>query len=103
VVTAVESRRFKLDDFELYRVAREFPWRVYRLSHQLSPEKKYCLTCQMRRVALFISNNIAEGYGRWHNQENVWYCAFSRGSVDEVIDDLGTCLDANHRDQALVL
>jgi hypothetical protein len=55
----VESGRFKLDDFELYCVAREFRWRDYRLSHQLPPEKEYCLTCQMRRVALFINNNIA--------------------------------------------
>src|SRR5947208_15060033 len=98
----MEEGRFKLDDFELYKIAREFRKRTYRLVKQLPPEEKYALVNQMRRAAFSVSNNIAEGHGRWHYQENTQYCRISRGSVDEVIDDLNVCLDECYGDQAVV-
>jgi four helix bundle protein len=75
---------------------------VYRLFKQLPPEEKYCLANQMRRASLSVSNNIAEGHGRWHYQENIRFCRIARGSVDEVIDDLNLCADEGYGDQALV-
>jgi four helix bundle protein len=89
----MEEGRFKLDDFELYKIAREFRKRAYCLVKQLPPEEKYALATQMRRAALSVSNNIAEGHGRWHYQENIQFCRVSRGSVDELIDDFNTCED----------
>ncbi len=56
----------------------------------------------MRRAALSVSNNIAEGHGRWHFKENIQFCRISRGSVEELIDDFNTCLDENYVDRALV-
>jgi four helix bundle protein len=99
----MEESRYKLDDFELYRHAREFRKRVYRLIRQLPPEEKYCLASQMRRAALSVTNNVAEGHGRWHYQENIRYCRIARGSIDESIDDLNTCLDEGYGDQEFVL
>jgi four helix bundle protein len=98
----MEDGRFKLDDFELYRVAREFRKGAYGLIKQLPPEEKYALSDQMRRAALSVTNNIAEGHGRWHYQENIRFCRISRGSVDELIDDFNTCLDEGYVDQTLV-
>ena len=98
----MEDSRYKLDDFELYRVAREFRKKAYLLIKQLPPEEKYCLANQMRRAAVSVSNNIAEGHGRWHYQENIHFCRISRGSVDELIDDFNTCQDQNYGDQTLV-
>src|SRR5437762_12667422 len=98
----MEDGRFKLDDFELYRAAREFRKAVYRLVRQLPPDEKYALANQMRRAAVSVTNNIAEGHGRWHYQENIHFCRISRGSVDELIDDFNTCLDQEYGDQALV-
>jgi four helix bundle protein len=97
----MEEGRFKLDDFELYKIAREFRKRTYRLVRQLPPEEKYALANQMRRGAVSVTNNIAEGHGRWHYQENIHFCRISRGSVDELIDDFNTCLDESYGDQAL--
>lgn len=97
-----EEGRYKLDDFELYRVARAFRKRVYVLLKQLPSEEKYALETQMRRAGLSVSNNIAEGHGRWHYRENIHFCRISRGSVAELIDDFNTCQDENYADQALV-
>jgi len=94
----MEATRFRLDDFELYCVAREFRKKVYRVIKQLPPQEKYNLDGQMRRAALSITNNIAEGHGRWHYQENIQYCRIARGSVDETLDDLNTCLDERYGD-----
>jgi four helix bundle protein len=98
----MEDGRFKLDDFELYKVARELRKRTYRFVKQLPPEEKYGLVCQMRRAAVSVTNNIAEGHGRWHYQENIRFCRISRGSVDELIDDFNTCQDEEYGDPALV-
>ena len=98
----VEEGRFKLDDFELYRLAREFRKRVYSLLKQLPREERFALDTQMRRAAVSITNNIAEGHGRWHYQENLRFCRIARGSVDEILDDLNVCIDENYGDQAQV-
>jgi four helix bundle protein len=98
----MEEGRFRLDDFELYKSAREFRKGAYRLLKQLPAEEKYALAQQMRRAALSVSNNVAEGHGRWHYQENIRFCRISRGSIDELIDDFNTCQDEGYGDQALV-
>src|ERR1700730_10603906 len=97
----MEEGRFKLDDFELYKIAREFRRRAYLVVHQLPPEEKYALANQMRRAAVSVTNNIAEGHGRWHYQENIRFCRISRGSVDELIDDFNTCQDEAYADPAV--
>ncbi len=51
-------------------------------------EEKYALTSQMLRCSRSVTNNIAEGYGRFHYQENAQFCRFSRGSLYELIDHL---------------
>lgn len=85
--------QFELDDFELYNTARRLRKKTYLLIKQLPAEEKYCLGTQMRRAALSVSNNIAEGHGRWHYLENIHFCMTARGSVSELIDDFNACLD----------
>jgi four helix bundle protein len=95
--------RFPLDDFELYHQAREFRRKVYRLIRQLPPEERYCLDPQMRKAAVSITNNLAEGHGRWHHQETIQFCRVSRGSVEEILDDVNVCLDEGYGDETLNL
>ena len=92
----MEESRYGLDDFELYQQARAFRRKTYKLIRKLPREEKYCLDQQMRRAAVSVTNNIAEGHGRWHYQENIHFCRISRGSVDELIDDFNTCLDEGY-------
>ena len=98
---AYESQ-FSLDDFEPYNSARRFRKKTYQLIRQLPNEEKYCLGNQMRRAAVSVSNNIAEGHGRWYYQENAKFCRTSRGSVGELIDDFNVCVDENYGNPRLV-
>jgi len=63
---------------------------------KLLPEEKYNLNPQMKRAVVSITNNIAEGHGRYHYQENIQFCRQSRGSLEEIIDDLNVCLDEQY-------
>ena len=89
---------FKLDHFELYNLARQFRQRVYALIKQLPAEERYSLGSQMRGAILSVTNNIAEGHGRWHYQENIQFCRISRGSIEEILDDINLCLDEGYGD-----
>lgn len=46
--------------------------------------EKYELVSQMRRASRSVTHNIAEGYGRFHYQENIQFCRISRGSLHEL-------------------
>ena len=50
----------------------------------------------MRRAALSLTNNLAEGHGRFFYQENIQFCRISRGSLMELIDDLNVCIDEGY-------
>jgi four helix bundle protein len=84
------------EDLEVYKAARQFRKKIYKLIKALPPEEKYNLADQMRRASLSLTNNIAEGHGRYHFQENIQFCRISRGSLMELIDDLNTCIDENY-------
>jgi four helix bundle protein len=98
----MSENRFRLDEFELYQSARAFRKTVYGVIRQLPADEKYALDPPMRRAAISVTNNIAEGHGRWQYQENTRFCRISRGSVDEVIDDLNICLDEGYGESAIV-
>ena len=88
------------EDLEVYKLAREFSNKLNQLIKKLPKEEQYNLKGQMRRAKLSMSNNIAEGFGRFHYQENIQFCRESRGSICELIDDFNECHDNGYIDQA---
>jgi four helix bundle protein len=84
------------EDLEVYKAAREYRKKMYKLAKELPVEEKYNLAGQMRRASLSLTNNLAEGHGRYHFQENIQFCRISRGSLMELIDDLNTCIDEEY-------
>jgi len=55
----------------------------------------------MIRASRSITANIAEGYGRFHFQENIQYCRQARGSLTEMYDHLTVALDEQYIDQSI--
>jgi four helix bundle protein len=87
------------EDLDVYKLCREFSRKVGGVIRILPQEEEYNLKNQMRRAKLSVTNNIAEGFGRYHYQENIQFCRQSRGSICELIDDFNECCDTGYIDQ----
>src|SRR4029079_17635056 len=81
------------EDLEVYQVAREFRKAMYRVAKRLPQAEKFGLTSQIRRAAVSVTNNIAEGHGRFHFLEQIKFMLQSRGSLEELLDHLNVCED----------
>ena len=57
---------------------------VYRTTRSFPREERYGLTAQLRKAAVSIAANIAEGYGRWTRGEYLNQISVARGSANEV-------------------
>lgn len=84
------------EDLEVYKAAREFRKRMYGVTRKLPSFEKFELASQIRRAAVSLTNNIAEGYGRWHFLDHIKFVLQSRGSLEELIDDLNVCEDKGY-------
>ncbi len=91
-------REFKstFETLEVWIKTREIRNRISTLSKTFSSKEKYRLTDQIIRASRSVTANIAEGYGRYHYQENIQYCRQARGSLFEIIDHLYVALDENY-------
>lgn len=84
------------EDLKLYQVAREFRKAMYRIAKRLPDTEKFGLSSQIRRAAVSLTNNIAEGHGRYHYLDQIKFTLQSRGSLEELIDDLNVCADEEY-------
>ena len=91
-----EPRVKDFTDLQVWRLARELRKLSYSLMRGFPTEERYVLSSQLRRAAISITANIAEGFGRYSYQENLQFCRQARGSAFEVRDHLTTALDANY-------
>lgn len=57
---------------------------IYLLMEQMPPEEKFGLTNQLKRAAVSVPSNIAEGCGRNHIKELIQFLHYSTGSLCEV-------------------
>ena len=92
-----QAKEFQtFEDLEAYQVAREFRKAMYAVSRRLPDFEKFELASQIRRAAVSLTNNIAEGHGRYHYPDQIKFLLQARGSLEELIDDLNVCVDENY-------
>jgi len=84
------------EDLEVYQMAREFRKVMYGVARRLPDFEKFGLTSQVRRAAVSLTNNIAEGHGRYHFLEQIKFTLQARGSLEELIDDVNVCDDESY-------
>jgi four helix bundle protein len=80
------------EDLEVYQIAREFRKAMCRLARKLPDIEKFGLSPQIRDAAVSLTNNVAEGHGRFHFLDQIKFMLNSRGSLE----DLNVCLDENY-------
>jgi len=92
-----EKKSFtSFEDLDCWKACREVRRFLYELVKKYPKEEIYGLVQDMRRAARSTTHNIAEGFGRYHYQENIQFCRYSRGSLHELIGQLITSLDEEY-------
>lgn len=69
---------------DIYAVSKSFVLECYRLTKILPAEEKFGMISQIRRAALSVHLNIAEGASRKSHAERKRYYEIARGSVIEI-------------------
>ena len=80
-------------ELECWKSARQLRLFVKEIINTLPKQEQFDLIDNMRRASRSCTRNIAEGFGRFHFQENIQFCRISRGSMTEIWDDFITCFD----------
>ncbi len=75
---------FGFERLSVWRKSRELVKAVYLLVRNFPEEEKYALSDQLRRAAVSVSSNLAEGGGRLALKEKSHFCQIAYGSLMEV-------------------
>jgi len=94
-VTTVKS----FEDLTIWQESRKFTNKIYVLTKKFPKEELYGLTSQIRRAAVSISSNIAEGFDRRSDKELSNFLSIARASTAEVQNNLYIALDLKYISQ----
>ena len=76
---------FNFEKLETWHEAIAFADLVYKLTRQFPDEERFGLTNQMRRAAVSISSNFAQGCSRSSRGDDARFVEIATGSVFEVV------------------
>lgn len=83
-------------DLIVWKEARFFRENISVVCKAFPKEEQFRLVDQLRRASRSITANIAEGYSRYHYQENIQFCRQARGSLIEYLDHLICTADESY-------
>ena len=86
-------------DLKVWQKSYELCLKIYRLTAKFPKEERYGLTSQIRRAAVSIPSNIAEGYGRKTTPDYLRFLYIAYGSICELETQLLLSGDLNYVNQ----
>ena len=93
----MRERRYRnFEELHVYERAREMANRTYALTRASKFAKDFGLRDQMRRAAVSVMSNIAEGFERGTTREFVQFLFIAKGSCAEVRAQLSLALDQEY-------
>lgn len=84
----MDGQDFQYRNLIVWQKAMLFSKQVYRLIEQFPASEKYALSDQVRRAAISVPSNIAEGCGRASNRDYAHFLSIARGSLYETMTQL---------------
>jgi four helix bundle protein len=90
---------FSFEKFELYQRSLEFTNNMYLITKKLPINEQFGLSSQLRRAAMSVSLNLAEGFGYFHAKEKNRFFRIAKGSVFECIPGLTLSLKQKYIDR----
>jgi len=85
-------------DLLVWQKAHQFVLEVYRLSDKFPKSEWYCLIPQIRRAAISVPSNIAEGFRKHTSPDKIRYLNIAQGSLEEVRYHLILAKDLGYAD-----
>jgi four helix bundle protein len=84
-------------DLPVYKSCRVFRKKISFIAGKYFPKKEeYHLKAQVLDSSRSLTANLAEGFGRFHYQENIQFCRMSRGSLDETLEHMIAAYDEKY-------
>lgn len=90
---------FRFEKLTVWNNARIFVVKIYKVTSTFPRDEKFGLTDQIRRAAVSIALNIAEGSSRKSDKEFTRFLRTSLGSLEEVVTGLYIALDLKYLTQ----
>lgn len=82
-------------DLNVWKEARNLVKIIYEFSSDFPPGERYGLISQLRRAAISVPSNIAEGIGRNHPKDTIQFLFVAKGSLNELETQIYLCQDLN--------
>lgn len=86
-------------ELNCWKEGRELRKQISKLVKVFPDAEKYLLNSQTTRAARSVTNNMAEGYGRFTYTDTRHFFIQSRGSLTEILDHLSIAVDENYIDE----
>jgi len=87
------------EELIVWQECRKFRQTISDAVKAFPKSEQFDLVSQLKRASRSVTANIAEGYGRYHYQENIQFCRQARGSLEEVKDHLYAAYDEGYISQ----
>lgn len=85
-------------DLNAWREGHKLVLMVYEATDKFPKKEIFCLVIQMRRAAISITSNIAEGFSRQTNKEKYQFYSIAHGSLTEIQNQLLIARDLKYVD-----
>ena len=84
---------FAFEKLEVYQIARQYVKNIYELSDAFPAKEDFALTSQIRRAAVSITSNIAEGTSRFSLKDKSHFIEIAYGSLMETYSQIQVAVD----------
>lgn len=76
------------EDLEVWQKSRKLAFKIYSLTKEFPADERYGLVSQMRRAAISVASNIAEGFARQQLKDKEHFYTMAAASLSELLNQL---------------
>lgn len=80
-------------NLEVWKISHGLTIKIYKLTDSLPKSEIFVLVSQLRRAAISVESNIAEGEGRFHKADRLKFFVDARASIKEIQTQLLLIVD----------
>ena len=92
----MEMNRYSYKNLNVYQDAKKFVVDIYKLLKLFPSEEKFALCDQIRRAAISVTSNIAEGVSRTSTKEKIHFLEIAYASMMEVDSQLDISVELQY-------